>query len=44
VGLTPLADLIRLKSYYENLVALEEQAEALESGINVGGRIKTRFL
>lgn len=44
VGLMSLAELIKFKSYYEQLVAQEEAAEALSSGGLPKNKIKVRFV
>lgn len=40
---TPLPDLLRLKSHFENIVATEERAEKIRKGQDPGGRILVRF-
>jgi hypothetical protein len=40
---TPIADLIKLFSFYEQRVAGEQAAENLRNGIAVGGRIQVRM-
>lgn len=39
----PVADLLRLRSYYKNEVRSEEEAEALAQGLGTGRKVWVRF-